>query len=120
MSGGHFDYIQTRFEWQIIDPIQKLIDNNGKEKTEEELREESWRNAFSPDDWYEKYPEDKFHYKYPDDIINQFKIAVHYIKMAQIYTQRIDWLISGDDGEDSFRSRLKEDLEKLNKNICTE
>jgi hypothetical protein len=32
--------------------------------------------------------------------------------MAQIYTQRIDWLVSGDDGEDSFRERLKEDLEE--------
>ena len=107
MSGGHFDYIQTRFEWQIIEPIQKLIDDNGKEKTEEELLDD--------DDWYEKYPEDQFHYKYPDDIINEFKAAVHYLKRAQIYTQRIDWLISGDDGEDSFRERLKEDLEKLNK-----
>jgi hypothetical protein len=36
--------------------------------------------------------------------------------MAQIYAQRIDWLISGDDGEDSFRERLKEDLEKLIEN----
>jgi hypothetical protein len=33
--------------------------------------------------------------------------------MAEIYAQRIDWLLSGDDGEDSFRERLKEDLEKL-------
>lgn len=32
--------------------------------------------------------------------------------MAQIYTQRIDWLVSGDDSEDSFRERLKEDLEE--------
>jgi len=116
MSGGHFDYIQTRFEWQIIDPIERLIENNGREKTKEELKGESWNR----DDWYERYPEDKFYYKYPDDIVDEFKKAVHYLKMAQIYTQRIDWLISGDDGEDSFRSRLKEDLEKLNKNICTE
>jgi hypothetical protein len=27
--------------------------------------------------------------------------------------QRIDWLLSGDDGEESFIERLKEDLEKL-------
>ena len=26
------------------------------------------------------------------------------------YTQRIDWLVSGDDGEDSFHSRLKKEL----------
>jgi hypothetical protein len=111
MSGGHFDYIQTRFEWQIIDPIERLIENNGREKTKEELKEESWRS----DDWYERYPEDRFYRKYPDDIVDEFKKAVQYLKIAQIYTQRIDWLISGDDGEDSFRKRLKEDLEKLNK-----
>jgi hypothetical protein len=116
MSGGHFDYIQTRFEWQIIDPIERLIENNGREKTQEELKEGTWHN----DDWYERYPEDKFYYKYPDDIVDEFKKAVHYLKMAQIYTQRIDWLVSGDDGEDSFRERLKEDLEQLNQNICTE
>ena len=110
MSGGHFDYLQTRFEWDIIDPIQRLIDNNGKEKTKDELTEELWHND---DDWYEKYPEDKFHYKYPDDIIDEFKNAIHHLKIAQIYTQRIDWLVSGDDGEESFRKRLKEDLEKL-------
>ena len=111
MSGGAFNFIQTQFEWQIIDPIESLIENNGREKTKEELKEESWRD----NDWYEKYPEDKFHYKYPDDIIDEFKKAVYYLKIAQIYTQRIDWLVSGDDGEDSFRRRLEEELSKIKK-----
>lgn len=34
-----------------------------------------------------------------------------------IYTQRIDWLLSGDDGEESFHSRLKEELDKLKKQV---
>jgi len=37
------------------------------------------------------------------------------LKKAQIYAQRIDYLISGDDGEESFRERLKEELDKLAK-----
>lgn len=111
MSGGHFDYLQTRFEWEIIEPIQEWIDKNGKEKTEEELQELKdscfkWYAGNKIDD------KDKFHYKYPDDIIAEFKNAIHYLKMAKIYTQRIDWMVSGDDSEDSFRQRLKEDLEK--------
>lgn len=110
MSGGHFDYIQYKFT-DVIESIQRIIDNNGRAKTREELKEES---RWYADDWYEKYPEDKFHYKYPDDIIEEFKKGVHYLKMAQIYTQRIDWLVSSDDGEDSFRKRLQEDLNKLN------
>jgi hypothetical protein len=112
MSGGHFDYIQTQFEWQIIEPIESLIENNGREKTKEWIKEaEPWRG----DDWYEQYPNDKFHYKYPDDIIDEFKKAVYYLKIAKIYTQRIDWLVSGDDGEDSFRRRLEEELSKIKK-----
>jgi len=106
MSGGHFDYIQTRFEWEIIEPIEELIANSGREKTKEELKDGY--------NWYgdEIDAQDKFHYKYPDDIIAEFKNAIHYLKMAQIYTQRIDWMVSGDDSEDSFRQRLKEDLEE--------
>jgi hypothetical protein len=33
--------------------------------------------------------------------------------MAAIYVQRIDWLMSGDDGEESFMRRLKEELDEL-------
>ena len=112
MSGGHFDYIQHRFDWQIIEPIQNLVDKNGKEKSEEDLKEES---LYRDKEWYERYPEDKFYRKYPDDVIEEFKKGIYYLKMARIYTQRIDWLLSGDDGVDCFRRRLKEDIENLNK-----
>lgn len=33
--------------------------------------------------------------------------------MAEIYAQRIDWLISGDDNENTFHKRLKEEINKL-------
>lgn len=48
-------------------------------------------------------------------MIERFKLAVKYLKIAEVYTHRIDWLLSGDDGEESFLERLDEDLEKLNK-----
>jgi len=106
MSGGHFNYLQHRFEWEIIEPIQELIDMNGREKTKEELEDCSFG-------WYGVEDIlDKFHYKYPDDIIDEFKNAIHHLKMAQIYTQRVDWLVSGNDSEDSFLRRLIEDLEE--------
>lgn len=38
------------------------------------------------------------------------------IKKAKIYLDRIDWLLAGDDGEDSFLKRIVEDLEKANLN----
>lgn len=108
MSGGHWEYLQYRFT-DVIDDIKKEIDKSGKPKTKEELKEEFYRDS----DWYEKYPEDKFHYKYPDEVIEEFKKAVDIIAKAQVYMHRIDWLLSCDDGDESFLERLKEDLDKL-------
>lgn len=108
MSGGYFDYQQYRMT-DMIESIESVIEKNGKAKTREELKHESWHQP----DWYEKYPEELYHYKYPDEIIEKFKEGLLLLKKAQIYAQRIDWLLSGDDGGESFLSRLKEDLEKI-------
>lgn len=108
MSGGQWDYLQSKLPW-VIEDIESLIERNGKEKTEEELKDESWRGS----DWYEKYPEDLFHYKYPDEIIAEFKNGIEAISKAYVYMQRIDWLLSGDDGNENFLKRLKEDLENI-------
>jgi hypothetical protein len=108
MSGGHWDYLQYRFT-DVVEDIKKEIEKSGKLKTQEELKEEFYRDS----DWYEKYPEDKFHYKYPDEVIEEFEKAVDIIAKAQVYIHRIDWLLSCDDGDESFIKRLKEDLTKL-------
>ena len=47
------------------------------------------------------------------EVIEKFKEAVIILRKAAIYTQRIDWLLSGDDGEETFLERLKKDLDKL-------
>lgn len=109
MSGGHFDYIQYRLT-EVIEQIKDEIQKSGKPKTKEELKDESWRSS----DWYDKYPEDLNHYKYSDEVMDEFNKGVELISLAQIYMQRIDWLLSGDDGEETFLERLKEDKDKLN------
>ena len=108
MSGGAFDYNQYKIGY-IADEIDEIIVKNGIEKTPEELKDESWRDP----EWYEKYPEDKFHYKYSDEVIEKMKEAVKALHIAQEYAQRIDWLLSGDDGEESFLSRLEENLKQI-------
>jgi hypothetical protein len=108
MSGGAFEYNQYKIGY-IADQIEEVIVKNGVEKTPEELKDESWRDP----EWYEKYPEDKFHYKYPDEVIEKMKEAVKALKIAQEYAQRVDWLLSGDDGEESFLRRLDENLKKI-------
>jgi hypothetical protein len=112
MSGGAFNYDQYKIGY-IADQIEQVIVKNGVEKTQEELKEEGgWRDP----DWYKKYPEDLFHYKYPDEVIEKMKEAVKSLKIAQEYAQRVDWLLSGDDGEESFLRRLEENLKKIENN----
>ena len=40
--------------------------------------------------------------------------ALKIVIQAQIYIQRIDYLLSGDDGEESFLQRLKKELNEKN------
>ena len=110
MSGGTFDYNQYRIRY-IADDIEQEIAKSGKPKTPRELKEEDgWRNN---KEWYEKYPEDLNHYKYPDEVIEEFKNAYKALRIAEIYAQRVDWLLAGDDGEESFIERLKTELDVL-------
>lgn len=108
MSGGRFSYDEYKIGY-IADAIEHEIEKSGRPKTREELKEESWRDP----DWYRRYPEELNHYKYSDDVIERFKEAVEILRKAQIYAHRIDYLLSSDDGEESFLERLKEELEKL-------
>lgn len=109
MSGGHFDYIQFRLN-DVIEELEEIITNNGKEYTEEELKE---FYPFADSDYFDKYPYQKFRTKHEENVIEEFKRGLIAIKKANVYIQRIDWLLSGDDGEESFFERLKEDLNEI-------
>lgn len=50
---------------------------------------------------------------YDEETITLMKEGIRKLKEAEIYAQRIDWLLSGDDGEDTFKDRLRGDLLKL-------
>lgn len=89
MSGGHFDYAQYRIH-DIETAIKELIASN----------EDSSLDEYG-------YQVGRF---YSLETIDEFKKAVEYLKLARIYTQRIDWLVCGDDGEDTFHKRLSEDI----------
>ena len=94
MSGGHFDYEQYKIG-RIADEVEQLIIINGKKRQ----YKEEWQ--------------DEYHYEYSPEIIEKFKEGLMLLKKAEIYAQRIDWLVSGDDSEESFFSRLKKELEEL-------
>ena len=56
---------------------------------------------------------DRKGYHFSPETIEEFKKGLALLRQAYVYAQRIDWLVSADDGEDSFHNRLKFELEKL-------
>jgi hypothetical protein len=103
MSGGRFDDQQYRIK-DIANEIEKEIYNSGRNKTESELREEK-KYHYDP-----TFVPDPVHYEYPEEVINEFKKAYTLLRLAEIYAHRIDWLLSGDDGEETFIKRLTDDI----------
>ena len=93
MSGGVFDYQQYRLS-DIAERIRREINNNNIKP--------DW---IAPEDWNGQ--------KWTDETIAKFKRGVELLEQAEVYAQRIDWLLSGDDSEESFHKRLKEDWEEL-------
>jgi hypothetical protein len=61
---------------------------------------------------YEEYEDGGSYPNYTEETIKEFRNAIDILRRAEIYAQRVDYLISGDDGEESFHSRLKEELKK--------
>lgn len=94
MSGGHFDYAQYKIG-QIADMVEQLIIDNDSQELDE-------------------YGCNKGH-GYAEEVISEFRVGLEHLRRAEIYTQRIDWLVSGDDGEDSFIKRLTHDLVNINR-----
>lgn len=46
----------------------------------------------------------------------EFQNALKYLKIAQVYSHDVEWLLSGDYGDDSFLENIKDELEELEKN----
>ena len=92
MSGGHFNYKQHHLLDMADDIGSQILSNNSTEKNE-------WG--------------DKIGRHYSPETIAEFEKAVKALKLAYVYAQRIDWLLSGDDGEDSFHKRLQAQLKEL-------
>jgi hypothetical protein len=83
MSGGYFDYSQSRIE-EIADSVEELISRRGT---------------------------DDYH-KWSDETEAELHKGLDLLRRAYIYAQRIDRYISGDDGEATFHERLREDFLK--------
>ena len=105
MSGGAFDYQQYHIE-EIADDIEQEIIEAGREIPQEIWMKNHWYGS-SFDDSDRTYP------TYERKTIDIMKRAVYVLRMAYIYARRVDWMLSGDDGEDTLVERLQEELQAL-------
>lgn len=62
---------------------------------------------------YQEYEDGEYYPEYTEETIQIFKDAVKILRKAAIYANRIDWLLSGDDGEDNLKERLEKELKEL-------
>ena len=85
MSGGYFEYQQ----YHIQDIVDKLEETKVKIENDEEF----------------------YQYDRKEELLREISNGLGYLNLAGIYTQRLDWLFSGDDGEDNFFGRLGEELD---------
>lgn len=88
MSGGRFNYKQYNLS-DMAEEIQRTIDTQGTE-----------------DEYGDTYA------TIPDDIIKKMKETIWECRMCENMLQRVDWFLSGDDGEDSFRERWDQEVTK--------
>jgi len=92
MSGGHFGYNQFELG-NIADTIQEIIHNNDSEEI----------NRYG----------DTIGRGYSAETLAEFRDAISHLRLAQIYAHEVDWLLSGDTGEERFRERLNNEIKSL-------
>lgn len=87
MSGGHYDYVQYKID-QVADEVYQDILNNSKK--------DEWGhcNDFS------------------EETLERFRECENCLRIAAAMLQRVDYLISGDDGEETFHERWKKEVPK--------
>lgn len=68
---------------------------------------------------YDHYPYDVDVLELEDKTLETMKEVYRQLRIAEIYAQRVDWMISGDDSEETFQERLQEELQAFEKEFQT-
>lgn len=105
MSGGFFDNKQWHIS-DIADGIEQEVIMSGKP-----IPKQKW--SYYERQEYEETRKQPMNYAFPEPILRRMEEAVYALRRAAIYAQRTDYLICGDDGEESFERRLQEELAEL-------
>lgn len=105
MSGGFFDNKQWHIS-DIADGIEQEVIMSGRP-----IPKQKW--SYYERQEYEETHKQPMNYAFPEPILRRMEEAVYALRRAAIYAQRTDYLICGDDGEESFERRLQEELAEL-------
>lgn len=84
MSGGAFDYRQGVIN-QLIDDLERLLCEQRKVELRQFPRVSNYAQSVA-------------------------EYTIRQLKICYTCVQRLDWLISGDDGDESFATRLHDEL----------
>ena len=110
MSRGALEYAYSRIN-DVIDRIKDEI-----VKTESEIQSGEL-NYYKPYDYYKKNYPDRTEFKSKKAlaraVLNKYNESLECLERAAIYAQRIEWLLSSDDGYESFILRTEEQLKML-------
>lgn len=102
MSGGHFNYNQYKI-LNIAEELELYI-----QKCERKEKKD-WGYTDEDGNYIQNT------YEESEEVLNEFRKAVKVLREAYVYANRIDWLLSGDDGDETFLERLKKELSELDK-----
>lgn len=116
MSGGRFDYGQ----YQIMDIINSIEDYlDGHDLCDEDIQgyEIDYKKGWIDEDTIKYIRKHKHtipnNSGFSKETLKEFRKGLAIIRKAYVYAQRIDWLLCGDDEEETFHESLKDDLEHI-------
>lgn len=116
---NHFDSIDEAKEYFSRLGGTKILSErtlpNGRELTvlHKRTNETMVFTSYTEEVYLDERGREIYQPEYSEETIKEFKNAIRTLRMAQVYAQRADWLICGDDSEESFHERLAEDLAKI-------
>lgn len=99
MSGGHFDWKQYRI-LEMADDIAQALRNAGTRIPKNSI-------DYPGKQMIKHYPEMKYYQDYSERTKRKFRKIVIHLRQAYDYVHNVDWLLSGDDGEEEFNKKTK-------------
>lgn len=120
MSGGHFNYQQYVLR-EIAEEIKDYMEGHPLYDEDVEVYDMENRNGWLDKNEYEYIVKNRHtmpnRRQFKADTLEEFKKAYRLLRTAEIFAQRIDWLMSDDDDENDFHKRLDEDMEALEREL---